>query len=406
MRRLSTFALLLTSAAATPAMAEITLSGTARLGLGYGIDNEGTPMRPSEDDVSSKDNKTTTITREETVTRSVVDPVTGEVTFFDETQEVSEDVVTEIGTSDDLRAVSRVRFIFTATGETESGIAFGASIRADNADKGGTSGSAVTGQTAGDVFVSGAWGTLAFGDVSGADYARVGDPIGNVSLTGLGDWNELPFVSNGGGADNDELQFVTDPAARPTVRYDYDYQGFGVSLSTDRELNAVGVGGSYSHDFGEEGTLSLGVGYYSFSEFEGELSYYGPVDVPDGDEWSASLKGEYQNFQAGVGYVSIDAGYVGQLDVLSLGMGATFGGWTAMAYYASVVSGDELFGDAMDGEDSYGASLAYDLGGGAAVQMGLVRSYGADSIGTPGDAQYAPALEAATIADFGISMTF
>lgn len=398
-------ALLLSSAAALPAMAEITLSGNARLGLGYNIDNEGTPMRPSEDDVSSKDNKTRTIQKEETVDVRSVDPETGEVTFTQQTRQVDEDVVTQIGTTDDLRAVSRIRFIFTATGETESGIAFGASIRADNADKGGTSGSAVTGQTGGDVFVSGAWGTLTFGDTDGADYARVGDPIGNVSLTGLGDWNELPFVSNGGGADNDELQFVTDPAARPTVRYDYDYEGFGFSLSTDRELNAVGVGGGYTHEF-DKGEISIGLGYYDWTEFDGELSYYGEVTVPDGDEWSASLKGEYDNFQAGIGYASIDAGWVGQLDVLNVGLGATFGAWTAMAYYSAVVSGDELFGDAMDGENSYGASLAYDLGGGAQVQMGLVRSYGADAIGKPGDDQYAPALEAATIADFGISMKF
>ena len=49
-------------------------------------------------------------------------------------------------TDDDLRAVSRVRFGVNMTGETDSGITFGATIRADNA-QGGQGGT--DGQTAG-----------------------------------------------------------------------------------------------------------------------------------------------------------------------------------------------------------------------------------------------------------------
>lgn len=363
-------------AAAGSAAADVTLSGTARLGLGYNIDNEGTPMVEA--------------------TRSVEVP----------SGEGPRRVVTRLGKADDLRAVSRIRFVFTGVGETDSGISYGASIRADNASSGGTGDSAATGQTGGDVFVSGAWGTLVFGDTAGADYARVGDPIGNVSLTGLGDWNELPFVSNGGGADNDELQFVRDPAARPTVRYDYDAGDFGVSVSTDRKLNSVGVGASYQRDFGDDAEVSVGVGYYDFSAFTGTIEYFDEVDFPDGHEWSASLTGAFGNLRAGAGYASIDAGSAGALDVLNLGLGATFGAWTAMTYYSAVLSGDDLFGEALDGKNSYGASLDYDLGGNAHVRMGLARSYGADAIGAPEDAQYAPAIDAATIADFGIAMAF
>jgi outer membrane protein OmpU len=391
MRRISGLACLLaTTAAAVPASAEIVLFGNARLGIGYNIDNEGEVARPASDDTSSSDNRTTTV--------EVLDPATGET--------VEEEIVTEVGSTEDLRAVSRIRWGVTMTGETESGVAFGATIRADNASSGGTGDSAATGQTAGEVFVSSSWGVLTFGDIDGADYARVGDPIGNVTLTGLGDFNELPFISNGGGSDNDELQFITQPDVRPTVRYDYDYEGFGLSLSTDRDLNSVGVGGSYAHDFSDMASVRIGAGYYDFSAFTGEIDGYGEIDVPDGKEWSLSLTGEYGDFQAGVGYASIDAGDIGQLDVLSLGAGASFDAWTVMAYYANVVSGDELFGEAYDGNDSYGASLAYDLGGGASVNMGVARSYGADAVGTPGADQYAPAFAASTVADFGISMKF
>ena len=77
------------------------------------------------------------------------------------------------------------------TGETESGIVFGAEILADEAE-GGEGGE--IGQTEGEVFVSGAFGTLTYGDTDGADLYHVGD-LNEVGLTGLGDENETPFIS-------------------------------------------------------------------------------------------------------------------------------------------------------------------------------------------------------------------
>ena len=117
----------------------VTLFGDARLGLGYNINNDGS-----------------------------------------------------LNGDEDLRAVSRVRFGVNMAGETDSGITFGASVRADNAS-GGQGGS--NGQTAGNVFVSGDWGTITFGDTAGADENWVGDVPGNLSLTGLGDLQETFFIS-------------------------------------------------------------------------------------------------------------------------------------------------------------------------------------------------------------------
>jgi outer membrane protein OmpU len=109
----------------------IALFGDARLGLGYNIDNDGGVLVDDDGD-----------------------------------------------TPDDLRAVSRVRFGVDMTGETDSGITFGGEIRADNA-LGGSGGSDHAGQTEGSVFVSGAFGTLSFGDTNGADEQWVGDVPGN-----------------------------------------------------------------------------------------------------------------------------------------------------------------------------------------------------------------------------------
>ena len=96
------------------------------------------------------------------------------------------------------------------TGETDSGIIFGAEIRADNAE-GGEGGD--DGQIEGSVFVSGGFGTLTFGDTDGADEQWVGDVPGNFSLTGLGDLNETRFISNGGGfGDDDGVDFADNPS--------------------------------------------------------------------------------------------------------------------------------------------------------------------------------------------------
>jgi outer membrane protein OmpU len=107
----------------------IALFGDARLGLGYNIDNDGGIL--IDDDGT---------------------------------------------TPDDLRAVSRVRFGVNMTGETDSGITFGAEIRADNAEGGEGD---TEGQNEGSVFVSGSFGTLTYGDTNGADEQWVGDVPGD-----------------------------------------------------------------------------------------------------------------------------------------------------------------------------------------------------------------------------------
>src|SRR6188768_1784136 len=105
----ATAALLVGAAASAQGIA---LFGEARLGLGYNINNEGGVLLEEQSDGS-------------------------------------------LDTPDDLRAVSRVRFGVNMTGESDSGITFGATIRADNA-VGGEGGSGDTsGQRSGSVFVSG-----------------------------------------------------------------------------------------------------------------------------------------------------------------------------------------------------------------------------------------------------------
>ena len=86
---------------------------------------------------------------------------------------------------------SRVRVNFDMSGQTDTGLSFGASVRADQSGQGNTANNDST------VFVSGVFGKLSMGDVDGAATAAVGH-VDGVGLTGLGDLNESMFIGNGG----------------------------------------------------------------------------------------------------------------------------------------------------------------------------------------------------------------
>jgi len=363
----------------------IALFGDARLGLGYNINNEGGILLEEQDDGT-------------------------------------------LDTPDDLRAISRVRFGVNMTGETDSGITFGATIRADNS-QGGQGGQ--NGQTAGSVFVSGSWGTLTYGDTNAADEQWVGDVPGDYSLTGLGDLDETRFISNGGdfGSDGGST-FASNPFARPTVRYDFDIMGFGMSLSSNRDLTDIGVGAGYAADFGG-GSWSAGIGYYDFDNFTttnptgtfdlcegiidpttGECSgnivtVVGTplsVEVPGGEQWSAGVKATYDAFGFGITYSSFDAtsDTLGDFEADNLLIGGSFG-WDAWSFglvYGNIISASGNL-EELDGDDSWELSAAYDLGGGAQVMGGVRWSYEIPELGSEeGDA------DQAFIGDFGISMAF
>ncbi|MFO1141404.1 MAG: porin [Amaricoccus sp.] len=356
----------------------IALFGDARLGLGYNIDNDGGLLLNNDG----------------------------------------------TGGADDLRAVSRVRFGVNMTGTTDSGITFGGSIRADNAPggEGGTDG-----QTEGEVFVSGGWGTLTYGDTNGADEQWVGDVPGDFSLTGLGEFDETPFVSNGGGYGNsDSIQFANNPFARPTVRYDFDIAGFGFSVSSNRDLTDIVVGTGYSADFGG-GNFSIGAGYDKFDSFasteQGQIETVTvidaatglptTIDVPgatvtniinSGEQWSVGLKGTYQTFAFGATWSKIDLDSSNDPDIVSgggaqtllFGASAGFDAFSVGAYYQEVLNGDGPF-EGSDGDKAYGLTGQYDLGGGATVNGGIENVEGFSGLGN-GDS--------AVVGDFGISMAF
>ena len=108
---------------------------------------------------------------------------------------------------EDLNFSSRIRVVFTLSGETDGGLSFGGSFRADNA------GGAANG-SAGEIFISGAFGTIAMGDVVGAAEAVVGDlpEVGYTDLDSLGDDDGYAI------GDNDITYFSGDSFALTGAR--------------------------------------------------------------------------------------------------------------------------------------------------------------------------------------------
>ncbi|WP_108485257.1 porin [Oceaniglobus ichthyenteri] len=264
-----------------------------------------------------------------------------------------------------LHFTSRIRISFAASGETDSGLSFGGSVRVDNYEND----QATNGQE-GSVFVSGAFGKLSMGDVSGAAEAAVGD-LSGVGLTGLGDRNEVTYLLN------------SAAVYRPSALYEYSTGSLTFYASAENP-GAPAVVGS---PFGTNEAYGVGVKYSA-----------GNYTVALG----------YENYNTTDAF-GVDTG---NIDHIVLGGTAAFGDATVKAIYGSVddaistndqygLSLDYVFGattatafaiEQFDGETDFGIGASYDLGGGAALKGGVVRD---NFVG--GDNTYY---------DFGVSMSF
>ncbi|MES2845555.1 MAG: porin [Pseudomonadota bacterium] len=243
----------------------------------------------------------------------------------------------------DVEFTSRARVVFNLAGETDGGLAFGASFRADNADEANDDGSA------GSVFISGAFGKLSMGDVDGAANAAVGH-ISGVGLTGLGDYNESTFIANGDGG-SDAL-------------YEYSTGDLGFYLSATNPRDG---------DVAMSAAVSYAMGDYSFA-----LGY-----EDDGDDTDHIIVGANATF----GAVTVKARYgeaSGGVDGSQMGVSVDYSmdALTLTAFY----NDDEELG----GVEAYGLGAAYDLGGGASVVGGYVENK------TSGEPSY----------DLGVSFSF
>ena len=139
---------------------------------------------------------------------------------------------------DETTAKNRVRVAFSLSGETDSGLAFGASIRADNAGTGNSG-------TGGSQYLSGSFGKISMGDLNGADEDMVGD-ISAMSLGGLGSNQEHSYQSSG-----------------HNLAYWISMAGINFGVSTDAGGgSSTAMGLNWSGDLGG-GTVTVGLGQSS-----------------------------------------------------------------------------------------------------------------------------------------------
>lgn len=326
---------------------------------------------------------------------------------------------------------------FTATGTSDSGLTFGAKVDLDDAASNTlsrndfvtgyeidpvtgqvvidpatgqpvlTTSRAVTGLTnntqgplayEGELFVSGDFGTLSMGDLDGASEQVVGDLAG-VGLTGLGDFNENIFLVDGN----------AQPDGSPLALYEYSIEGLTLGLGiTDDQGWSLGAG--YDGDF-----WSVGLGYESVADGSAITIRSPGSFVPTTDaNGQVTLTGNSTNLvlitpddahqtigQASVTFAGVTVkGVYGLIDLENVGDISQYGLSASYSWDAFTLTGfwRGLEADPDGGSSStsnfYGLGAAYDLGGGLALETGVVQ------------ADFGDLDSNIVIADFGLSFNF
>ena len=230
---------------------------------------------------------------------------------------------------DDTYFSSRVRIDFTASGETDGGLSFGASMRADQSGQGGDFPNVSNDDST--VYISGAFGKLTFGDVDSAAQALVGQ-VSAVGFTGLGSYNEVGYFGNN---------------PKTAMLYEYSTGALTFALGAGQlGSDAYSVAVKYSTD-----AFSVALGY----EDEG----FGF------DDQTLSLGGSATFGAATVKAVVLDDDHLADTD-FALSVDYVAGAATITAFYH-------------DAPELFGIGASYDLGGGAAVKGGIVTD-GDDSL--------------------------
>ena len=310
---------------------------------------------------------------------------------------------------------SRARVAFGLSGESDSGMSFGASFRADNA-AGAAAG------TAGSVFISFGSNKLSMGDVDGAANAAVGH-VNGVGLTGLGDHNESMFIANGGfssariatNAAGDALAVTGDPSAL----YEFKQGPLAVYASVTQPTFSFGAAGAATAIAGgalgaAPGTYSgdaYGLGAaYTIDGYKVSIGYErleldrlvpaAPRSSLKADHWIIGGDATFGDFtvKARYGKADIAVNNAAALDFEQASLSASY---TVNAISFTLFGQEQQFttpaGANVLEARSVGLGASYDLGGGASVVGGIVdRSTRAGAAAKVSDTAF----------DLGVSLKF
>ena len=239
-------------------------------------------------------------------------------------------------TGSDTYLQTAVELDVTFSGESDNGLAFGATMDLDDTDN------AAAG-TVGDpeVFISGAFGRLNFGAIS---HAADGIGLADVGENGIGVDDEIEGLRNGTEAD---------------VSYAYSVNGLSLTLST-----VVGVAATAED---AEGDWGLHLGY----TMGGLTIEVGHADDDSTGDTATALELGYKAGDLAIGamVVSQDLNAAGLRDRDGYGLSASYtvDALTLTGVYASVDGA--TVGAAS--QDDFGVGFAYSLGGGVTVAGGV-----------------------------------
>ncbi|GGH59801.1 porin [Frigidibacter albus] len=289
---------------------------------------------------------------------------------------------------------------FKMSGETDTGLSFGATYRLD-ADGSSEENQNPVGDN-GTVFISGAFGKLTLGDTDGAaDWAMQETAMGT-SITDEGT-THVGYSGNslGDGRHDDQV-----------LRYEYAFGDFGVALSVEHDDGntddgddfdpIIGLGGKYKTEFSGV-TLGFGLGYQTG---EGSVNQLTPIiegafdldrdEVEDAlsdtaneflqatfgsgkqgfDAYGLSVSAGMDNgFSAVLNYSVVDFDDAYDITYYGVGFGYEMGALLLHMNYGveEYDFGNEFLGFDVDMEDrfdSFGLIANYDLGGGAILAAG------------------------------------
>ncbi len=262
---------------------------------------------------------------------------------------------------------------FTLSGESDSGISFGASVDLDEADYVPAVGVNALDNQLDDsgvaVFIKGSFGTLTLGDTDNAVDWAVTEMVGNPGS--IAD-NETIHAGWQGSFEGEAflalLGLTPFDSDDQRLRYDYSAGNWGVAISYEQFAPAPGgavaagsdgtwaIGAKYAFDLGGT-TLNLGVGFSS-TDLAGVTSF---------DVAAVSVDAAFGGgFVAGIAYSQYDSGLIGvdaDHTLVSVGyasgpfaIGANYGAWDTN------IAGIDA--------DGWGLSAAYDFGGGLKAKFG------------------------------------
>lgn len=292
----------------------------------------------------------------------------------------------------DAQFSSRARVKFTLTGESDSGLSFGAAFRVDQENYNSNAYRSAARGTGGAIWISGTYGKLSMGDVVSASEAAIGDLY------------EVGYTDGGFADDVEEINYLTADGNNldqgPSILYEYTVNNisFYASASDGSATNWYTTVGSGVEDIDTAYSLAA---KYEAGNWWASLGYAKQGDM---NEISLGGEGKFNNFAVKGVYVKYDDTYVGaplhgnQADFVNanemkdtIGLGLSYqadavlvkGFYRKDKYEDIVTGGDTSF-------DSFGIGADYDLGGGAVLAGGIIDTDYLDD----------------TVVDMGIKFTF